>query len=489
MIRNAIVTGACITVAALIVGCAGSPSAYDSEAPEWVVEAPRADAEYEYFVAAGSSPGGDAAEAEQRASGALIDEIVRYLGVRVTSETSATARASLEQFETNVEQQITQRADARLSGFRITARYRHERGQAVTVYLLGQYERSALSAERERLQALFQQREDAVAEPERRAQRLELEGDYYRALGKYLEAANAAATSELENADLHAERNLASARRLLSAMSLSKRTDGLETTVRSSFEQPFELAISVNDEPVPGARVRVAYPDARADGRPGMRSRVMTADNNGVLRFYPPVPRFVGVQTVTMSLDLEPYLSSLSELEVRFRPQLDTLRRTALESQAVFRYDVGSRARTVPTGVAFLDTDLVGNATGAAGTRSGIVDALSRAEFTVRPVAPDPELLRAEDHARLIETVREEYDEALERLVVGRARIDEFTENGGVIVRVSGSITVLDLETGEVLYSGSATQRSRANSPEGAVSSAFRALGDRFGDQLAAVLP
>ncbi len=484
--------GAALVAAVVLVlsGCAGSPSAYDRDLPDWVLEPPRSDGEYEYFVAAGSSPTGDVAEAEDRASAAMIDEIVRYLGVRVTSETTATARASLEQFETDVEQQITQRADARLSGFRVTDRFRSERGEVVTVHLLGRYERAALSAERERLQALFQEREDAVAEPEQRGRRLEREGRYYEALGSYLEAARAAAGSDLENAEIRAERNLNEALRLLSTMRLEKHLDELETNVRTPFEKPFELGVIVDGDPVPDARVRISYQDARADGRPGMRSVVMSADNEGVVRFRHPTPQVVGSNSLTMTLDLEPLLGPLAELPDRYRAQLDAMRRTAVESQTVFRYQVVSRAHDVPTAVAFLDTDLVGNATGRGATRSGIVDALSRSEFQVQPIALEPSLLGEENHRELLSQLRDEHGEEFERLVVGRAGIDEVTEgNDGAIVRVSGSVTVLEIATGEVLYSTALSQRSRANSTEGAVTAAFRALGDRIGEQLAAVLP
>lgn len=488
--RPGIVAGLVAVVVVLALsGCAGSPSAYDRDLPNWVLEPPRSDDEYEYFVAAGSSPAGDAAEAEDRASAAMIDEIVRYLGVRVTSETTATARASLEQFETDVEQQITQRADARLSGFRVTDRFRSERGEVVTVYLLGSYEHAALNAERERLQALFQEREDAIAEPEQRARRLEREGRSYEAVGSYLEAARAAAGSQLENAEIRAERNLNEARRLLAAMRLDKHADELETEVRTPFEEPFELQVTVDGRPVPGARVRISYQDARADGRPGMRSVVMSADDEGVLRFRHPTPRVVGSAGVTMTLDLEPVLGPLTELPDRYRPQLDAIRRTAVESQTVFRYRVVSRAHNVPTAVAFLDTDLVGNATGRGATRSGIVDALSRSEFRVQAIALESGLLQDENHRGLLEQLRDEHGDDFERLVVGRAGIDEVTEDNGAIVRVSGSVTVLEVETGEVLYSTAVSQRSRANSPEGAVSAAFRALGDRIGEQLAATLP
>jgi len=487
-----ILAGIAALAVGLLTGCAGSPAAHDRDAPDWVIEPPRGDAEYEYFVAAGSSPSGDPAEAEERASGSMIDEIVRMLGVRVTSTTTATARASLEQFETDVQQQIMQRAEARLAGFRVIDRFRHDRGTAVTVYLLGRYERGALDAERERLQALFQEREDAIAEPERQARRLELAGDPFAALGKYLEAAQAAASSELENAEIRAERNLNEARRLVSAMQLVKRNDNLAATVRDPFDEAFELEVVAGGAGVPGARVRVTYQEARADGRPGMRTRAATSDDNGRVRFMHPVPRTVGSGTVTMVLDLDPYLVPLRELEHAFQPQIDGLRRTAVRSQATFRYEVASAAHTVPTGIMVLDRDRAGNpvATGATGgTHAGILEALRRAEFAVRSLAIDELHLAGGDHSEALRVVREQYSGAVERLVLGEARIEEFTESDGVIVRVSGSITVLDVESGAVLHSSSAAQRSRANSAEGAVAAAFRSLGERFGEELASTLP
>ena len=74
-------------------GCASGPEAGGGSAaatpPDWVLNPPEADDQYVYFTGSGTSSSGSLAEAEEAARGGVLDEIMRYLGVRITSETTA----------------------------------------------------------------------------------------------------------------------------------------------------------------------------------------------------------------------------------------------------------------------------------------------------------------------------------------------------------------------------------------------------------------
>ena len=85
--------------AAFLFACGSAPQATKpapgGEAPPaWVLNPPEADAQYMYFVGSGESKTGSMAEGEEFARGALIDEIMRYLGVRISSEPTATAKTA-----------------------------------------------------------------------------------------------------------------------------------------------------------------------------------------------------------------------------------------------------------------------------------------------------------------------------------------------------------------------------------------------------------
>lgn len=478
-----------LALALFVFGCASPEATTRSEGPpDWVLSPPRGDATNEYFVGVAGDSAGNVAEAEAVATATMIDEIVRYMGVRITTDTTAEARASLDDFESSVVQAVRQTGTARVAGFRVVDRYVERRGDAVTVYLLGAYEQRSLEAERARLQALFQERIDAVAVPEQRANEFEARGQYYEAVLQYLEAAQAAATSDIENADIRFERNINSARSIVSSMQLQKLNDNIVGMVREPFPEEFAAAVWVNGEPVPGAALRVIYKEVRG-GRSTTRSTTLQSDEQGRLRFEHPVPQVVGPDTVTVGLDLSRYMLPLEELRGEYRSYLDGLSGAISDTRVVFRYDVRSRAALVPTGVLFHEADIAGNPIPAGTVSSSLQQELTAASFRVQNLSAVRPAISEMAREELLEVLRAEYGGRVERVILGSAQIDEFDEGDGFIVRVSGSAEAIDLETGEVLYSTSGFQRSRGASSNAAIQAAFRMLGSNFGQEFASRLP
>jgi hypothetical protein len=481
------VTGAVLVV---ILGCAGTPGGGAAgEVPDWVAGTVPSDARYEYFVGSSSDYDSDTSRAEQQAVYSLIDEITRYMGVRITSETTAEARASLEEFESSIRQEVRQTGSARMEGFRVVDRYVERRDDRVTVYILGRYDADALEAERKRLQAVFQEQIDAVAVPEGQARTHEQRGEFYDAAVKYIEAAHAAAGSDLENASIRFERNMAAARRVVSEVQLIKLNDNLEGLVREDFPEDFRLRLETAAGPVPGGQVRISYRLSRGGARPVIRTETIRAGADGVVSFRLPRPELVGPDSVTMALDLSSHLALLEELDRRFRPQVDSLIDEVLSRRAVFQYEVVSKAREIPTGVVVLDTDIAGNPSGTSAAAAGIVQELTQAGFRVRILEFDAARLQTMSDEETVAMFRRQFGEQVDRVVFGRVQIDDFQESDGFIVRVSGSVTAVSLADGEVLHSYSTFIRSRGSSSSGAISAAFRNIGNTFGQELASRLP
>ena len=476
-----------------VFGCA-SPGAADRSGeasagpPDWVQTPPRGDATNEYFVGVAGDPAGNVAEAETVATATMIDEIVRYMGVRITTDTTAEAQASLNEFESTVSQTVRQTGAARVAGFRVVDRYVERRGEAVTVYLLGAYERASLEAERERLQAVFQERIDAIAVPEQRAREFEARGRYYDAVLHYLEAAQAAATSDIENAEIRFERNITAARNVVSRIQLEKLNDNLIAMVREPFPENFEAVVQVNGQPVSGASVRVSYKEMRG-GRSTTRSTTMQSNERGGVSFEHPIPQTVGADTVTVGLDLTRYMLPLEELGRDYRSYLDGLSGAISDTRVVFRYEVNSQAAQVPTGVLLHETDIAGNPISAGTATSALQQELSSADFRLQNLSGARAASVGMAREDLLEFLRTEYGGRVERVILGSAQIDEFDESDGFIVRVSGSAEAIDLETGEVLYSTSGFQRSRGASANAAIQAAFRMLGSNFGQEFSSRLP
>ncbi len=491
VMQTALAAAAALLLAA---GCASAPSpTVEPEpraVPDWVVSAPPGDARHEYFVASATDPVGDVAAAEEYATNSLIDEIVRYIGVTVTTETTAEARASLEQFETSVTQQVRQTGTARLSGFRVQDRFVDRRGDAVTAHILVAYERQALEAEKARIAALFRERREALDRPEREARQAEAAGDLFGAVSSYVEAAAAASRSDVENADIRFQNNITAARRLTAGLRLEPLNGDREAEIGSGFAEPFRVRVTetTGGGPVAGVPLLVSYRELMPNQRMGVRTARITTDSDGIAEFVHPPTTVVGHETLTVSIDSSGLLRELDTVARAQRPAVDALREVLVNRRVVFRYQVVSRARTVPTGIVVLDADLVGNPIESRTTALGIETALSRADFNVRSLPFDAERLRDTDQAELIEQWRERFGDAVDRIIFGIVAIDEFDESDGVIVRVSGTVQAVDLATGTVVHSVTTFQRSRSNSASAAITAAFRNLGVKIGEEFVARL-
>lgn len=478
-----LIFGACATESGTAPAESGEP------VPNWVMDPPEGTDEYEYFVGSSSDSAGDVATAEDQAINDLLAEITRYLGVRVTSATSAEARASLDSFETDVVQTVKQESDARVAGLRIEDRYVDRAAERVTVYILARYERSALEAEKARLEALFQERIDAIAVPEEEAENLESRGAYVQAAQKYIEAAAAAASSTIENAQIRFERNITAARNILSELTIEKLNDNLSSLVGSPFEEPFRARVSVGGRPLDGVELLVSYKVLRSNGRTGISTARVRTNREGVAVFQHPVPEFLGSETLTMGLDLDAYLTPLEDAPRSYQSYVDGLLDVLASKRVVFRYSVESAASSIPTGVVILATDIAGNPMQDGATESGILQRLSSEGFDVRILSFPRNDLNGSNDAALLERFRASADPSVQRVVYGVVGIDEFEERDGIIVRVSGSVRAVRLSDGEVLAVAEGFQRSRGLSSQSAISAAFRGLGNKFAEELMRELP
>jgi len=202
-----------IAVTLVLVGCAGG--AGSQSPPDWIGTPPAANATSTFFTGAGTSKEGDQAKAEEIARGALIDEIMRYLGVKITAQTTATARASVDSFQSEVRQQLTQTGSGNIAGLQIAGKYVEKRANGLTVYLLAKYSTTDLAKEKRRLEEVFREQVEAVSGPEKEAQDLEAAGSFYAAAARYLDAAAAASKSGIDNAKIKFERVINSAKAAL----------------------------------------------------------------------------------------------------------------------------------------------------------------------------------------------------------------------------------------------------------------------------------
>jgi hypothetical protein len=483
-----------VSAAMILAACGSSPPSTQAQGkpetpPAWVLNLPEADAQYMYFTGSGESKTASIAEGEEIARGALLDEIMRYLGVRITSETTATAKATLESYQTDVVQTLRSTSSGRVAGLQIGERWVSERGGRVTVYLLARYGKADLAKEKKRLEDLFREKIEAISGPEKEGQELAAEGRLYQAALKFLEAAAAASKSDLENADIKFERNMNQAREAVRRMSLIKLNDRLQTYAGQEFAEPFGAAVvngsRASDQPVSDAAVRVSYKEAKGTGKPATRTRLIKSDSQGRVSFKPPAPEFVGREQLAMSLDLSDALETLEEVPDRLYGQVEAFQDLLRTKSVSFAYQSLSGAAAVATGIAVFDLDATGSPISMAETAAGLLGELGKAGFKVASLPVSAGDVAERTDAQVI-AVLADFQSQVERVIFGTARISDSEQEGAtIIIQVTGTVKVVELATGKVLLTANRSKRAQGGNASAALTAAFKMLGEDFGKTIA----
>ncbi len=489
-----------ILVLTLVVlsGCASSPSGAqtgpDGDIPDWVTTPPADTAEAMFFVGAGSDSAGDEASARKQASGDLVSSITRFLGVKITNSTTVEAKDSLDQFTSSLSQTINEESEARLGNFRIKDTYTERRGTLVNVYLLGEYDKQTLLEEKARLKALFEEQQEAVSGPELEGDSLASQGKYFDASVKYLTAATAASTSGIDNAKIKYERNMTKARDAISRIELIKLNDNLTTNLNEPFSQSFRLRVtaqgSSTDNGLPGVPIKIVFKELRANGRTAISSETVLSDGNGEVSYNRPAPRFVGRDDLSMKIDLSASLEALEDVPDELYPQLEAVENIIGDKEVTFVYTVVSRAREIPTAVMIADLDNGGTFRNKSETASGVLEALTKEDFSVSTIPVDMNALNSSD-AALIDQVKARFGNRYRRVIFGTVGISDFREDENrYMVKVSGDVKVADLETGQILYSsGNLFKSAIGQNIQSAMSAAFKQFGKMLGESLSRSLP
>ena len=453
--------------------------------PGWV-DSPPADTQAAFiFVGAGSDPAGDEAAARRMAQGEVVSEITRFLGVKITAETTVEAKDAYGVFESNVTQRISESSRAKIGDLRVVDSYIDRGPGGVTVFLLAEYDRGALLEEKARLEAVFAEQVEAVSGPEGEGNSLMTRGEYYRAALKYGEAALAAVSSDLDNAAIKFERNLNNTKEALSRIRLIGLNDNLTVMLNSSMDEPFRLKVTGgadrSDPGIEGVDIRISYKVARSNGRLSPKSEYFRTDGDGMVAFRRPPAGFVGAETVTMSIDFRSVLEPLSEIPDPFYAQVEGLEQVLSQKRTVFQYEIISTARDVPTAVLLMDRDRGGNPLERTDTASGFLEVLTGQGFQVSLLDLSADYIGLSERELLNRLIRQ-WGDKYERIILGFASIDSFEEaDGAAMVLVSGEAKAVDLSSGTILYSASGSSRARSTSQTGTITAAFKKLGQSLG--------
>ena len=491
MTRNALAAAAAAFI--MMASCATAPAA-PKKAPAWILETPKPDATFTYFVGSSSDAKGDVSTATNDAAANLIASIMQYIGVKVSVNASATAKASLDSYQADIKQTVTTQSNNRLAGFQVKEKYvdKEKKTGKVTVYVLAAYATADLQKEKARISALFQEREDAVAKPEAAGRSLAEEGRHYEAVRKFVEAAVAASGADIDNADVKMERNVNNARTAISRLRFDKLgVESYNAFVGQPFPKPFRLRLVSGEGDgapgVPGANLFVSY-QRKQGTRLVSKTESAVTDETGTLSFSPPAPDFVGKAKLLVRVDFQSTIDLLDGLSPAFASYRDALVQELRDLYVEVPYEVSSNARNVPTGVALVDLDESGAVVAGAQAQAGLVDALAKARFDVRSVAVDPGALAAMDEAAAVAAAKAA---GLARVAFGAARIQSARKDGSnFIVSAQAQVKVLEVATGRVLYSGDRVATGFGPDEASARRLAYRDLGaNAIGKELLASLP
>jgi hypothetical protein len=438
-------------------GCVSGPQQAKAaqSVPDWVLSQPKDDATYKYFVGSGTSKTGDMAEAEKTAVSDIIGKIFFYIGVEITSETTATAKASKDQYEADILQVVKTSGQTKLSGFELMEKLPVQKDKEVTLYILSRYNKKELEARKAEMEKIFKEREEAISGPEAEGITLAKQGKYYQAVVKFIAAAAAASTSKVANADIKFKRNIDQAMDAVDKINLVKLNDNLEGLAGQEFPAPFKVKV-VNgadaDAPgVPDVVLEINYKVASKTGV-SSKSAKMKTNPTGVLEFQHPIPEFVGSDTVKMALNLESYLDALSNVPASYTEMTDSLESLIVGKKVVFDYKVTSNAKNISTGIVILDIDADGRAISKTDTAQALVSALSEEKFKTKNLPLKPSELLDKGDFDVIELLALKYSADVERAIFGTARILNVTDSDGKkIAKCTGTVQVVDLKTKEIL--------------------------------------
>ncbi len=470
-----------MVVAVLFGACASSPQAQQQEVPRWITQPPREEAGAYVFVVSGTSESGNESEAEGLATSDLVQAIVREFGVRITAESTAREVGTVDSLRRELDNMVRTRSEARIRGMRIAERFINRRGNSVTVYIKALYDKAEFESEKARVQAVFRERQEAVSGPEREANDLRTRGLYLQAVEKFVQAAKASldqvSGGDLDNAEIKYNRNMNSAREILNALTIETSPARLEGTVGQEFSQPVVATVVFGSErrPVSQVPLRFSYKLRRNNRLTTMTTTVVT-DNQGRASFTHPAPNFSGREQLVVSIDVNPFIDILGRVPSRFQAQVDTLEESAAKTRASLEVVVNSNARNLTMAIAMDNPEV----------QAGVLSQLTG--WRITPITARTEQLQG-DTASVIAALRGQIGNR-NRLIYGTFSTNPPTSVGGQSeVRAQGVVQVVDVASGEVLYSATRNRTARGGSAQAAASSALRQLGELFGKEIADNLP
>lgn len=478
-----------VAVAVAVAGCASGPGS--TKAPEWVLSAPADKDGFMFFVGAGDR--GSLAQSEEAARLEVTDKILTFVGAEISAQTDATVKATLDSYKADVSRTVQVKSEARLKSLELSDKW-VEPKSGTAVHVLYRVGKQDLLAEQKRLEDLVREILALVSRPESEASDLADEGRFYDAAMKYVQAAVAASGLDIPNKDAKFERNVNAAKDALGKITiLAYKGDNMQAVAGQEMPDAFSAIIvtgaKASDRPVPDVSVKVSYRTMGSGGR--LRTDTITAksDEEGIVSFALPVPRFVGNEKVTVTLNAGPYLEPLEKAPKQYQSAVTGLEQLAAQKKATFSYTVISLARDVPMGIAVVEVDARGSTLASSETATGMLGELGTQKFRVRALKAPVDRIVGVGDAEIAAYLKQTFGAEVRRASFGVCQVTGTEKEGDkVVVRVKAIVKVVDFDSGETRLTIEKSTSALGNTAEAAATAAFRKAGQMVAQDIAANL-
>lgn len=338
-------------VFSVLCWCAVSCRSIPVITPEWITVPPQSDAVYEYFTATGSGCGVNAADTAYRsAMESVLMQLSRYLGSSVSITTKTTGKTAADTTQLEAQTDVLEKSAVYIRHCKVIKTFTHPKDTAehcITVSLLVQCDKVALAEEQMRLAALEQEKQAAVDLPEKEADTYAAEGQPYKALLRYIEAARSAVQSGIDNADIKYGRNLKKARDMIMCIKLSPLPSAPQYAVcNAPFPAPFTIRLYTDtagkETALADVPLLISYTGIHPrTGRKSIPVQRAVSATDGQAVFIHPIQSLPYENgRVVFTLDTGTILSPLRNLSGRYRTPLRLLEEAADACRIQFSYKV-----------------------------------------------------------------------------------------------------------------------------------------------------
>ena len=313
---------------------------------------------------------------------------------------------------------------------------------------------------------------------------LEESGKYYRAAEVLLEAAAYLAELPDPLSDHLARIYISKAASLLELIKVAGVAAPEQAYANTMIAEPFQLFSSSDEGPTPEVEYLVGYDGKKRDGSRGQFERRLVSRPEGLIDFYHPFIPFTGEAQVRFIPGSRDFHSSLLILQ---NSGLDISQ--IQDWVAAYSFDYGlpvdSLSRDLKMGVVVLHTDITGSALNNAETAVGIVETLVQNGYNIDILTLDPLEITREGESAFLRDIKALYKEDYIRVVYGTVEIQNFEAvSDSYRVKTGGSLSVVDVDSGELLVSLELDKSVESRSNTLAVSASFRELGKAFALEL-----